>query len=173
VQSLLSFSRPERLENRMLHLLTLSDIVEEAIRLVKLSSSGRDLAFDNRVPSDLAIEGDRARMTQVLLNLLSNAADASQPGGRVEIRASRGTGSLTLEIQDWGGGIPQALRDRIFEPFVTTKEPGRGTGLGLSLVYRIVSDHGGSISVDSRDGIGTTFIVRLPAAPQTHASVLT
>ena len=64
VQSLLSFSRPERLENRTLHLLELADVVDEAVRLVKLSRSGRDITFDSRVPAGLAIEGDRSRMTQ-------------------------------------------------------------------------------------------------------------
>lgn len=171
VQSLLSFARPT-LEERTLTRLELTPLVDEAIRLVRLSRSGRDIRFDNRVPRALWIEGDPARMTQVLLNLLANAADASQPGGRVEIRAARGAGSVTLEIQDWGSGIPEALRERIFEPFVTTKEPGQGTGLGLPLVYRIVSDHGGSISADSQEGAGTTFTLRLPAAPDSLSTVL-
>lgn len=173
VQSLLSFARPERLEQRSLQQFDLGDLVDEALRLVKLSHSGRDIAFVREVADGLAIEGDRARITQVLLNLLSNAADASPPQGRVEIRAQRGAGSVTLEIQDRGSGIPEALRDRIFEPFVTTKEPGRGTGLGLALVYRIVADHGGSVHVEGRDGGGSTFIVRLPAAPQSLIGVLT
>ncbi len=173
VQSLLSFARPEKLEHRTLQQFELGELVDEALRLVKLSRSGRDRHFEPQVPTGLAIEGDRARMTQVLLNLLGNAADASAAGGRIEIRARRGAGSVTLDVQDWGSGIPAALRDRIFEPFVTTKEPGRGTGLGLALVYRIVADHGGSVHVDSREGLGTTFTVRLPAAPQSLTDVLT
>jgi PAS domain S-box-containing protein len=171
VQSLLSFARPTT-EERRLTRLELAPLVDEAIRLVRLSRSGRDIHFDSRVPAELWVEGDPARLTQVLLNLLANASDASQPGGRVEIRATRGAGSVTLEVQDWGSGIPAELRERIFEPFFTTKEPGRGTGLGLPLVYRIVSDHGGSISADSQEGVGTTFTLRLPAAPDSLAAVL-
>lgn len=169
VQSLLTFARPEQ---RPFDRLQLLPMVEEALRLVKLSRSGRDIRFEPRVPAELWVEGDPARLTQVLLNLLANAADASPPGGRVEIRAARGAGSITLEVQDWGSGIPEELRERVFEPFFTTKDPGSGTGLGLPLVYRIVSDHGGSIAVLSGDG-GTTFTVRLPTAPHSLNTVLT
>ncbi|MFT4046881.1 MAG: ATP-binding protein [Solimonas sp.] len=171
VQSLLSFARASPADTRTrLELATLAD---EAIRLVRLSRSGRDIAFANRVPAALAIDGDRARLTQVLVNLLANAADASPPGGRVEIRAARGAASVTVEVQDWGAGIEPALRERIFEPFVTTKEPGRGTGLGLPLVFRIVADHGGSIAVASSPGDGTTFTVRLPAVSDAVQGVFT
>jgi PAS domain S-box-containing protein len=172
VQSLLMFSRPERLETRSLQRLQLADLVTEAIRLAQLSPSARDVQFISRIEPELAIEGDHARLTQVLLNLLGNAADASAPGGRVEIRAQRGVATVTLEIQDWGQGIPPTLRDRIFEPFFTTKDPGRGTGLGLPLVYRIIADHGGSITLASEVGTGSTFTVRLPAAPETLNTVL-
>jgi len=172
VQSLLSFARPS-LEERSLTRLELHALVEEALRLVRMSRAGRDLQFDSRVPPELWIEGDGARLTQVLLNLLANAADASKPGGRVEIRAARGAGSVTLEVQDWGSGIPEALRERIFEPFFTTKDPGRGTGLGLPLVYRIIADHGGSVSATSRAGAGTILTVRLPAAPDSSSALLT
>ncbi|AXQ30924.1 PAS domain S-box protein [Solimonas sp. K1W22B-7] len=173
VQSLLTFARPASQESRPLLRLDLSALVLEATRLVRLAPTARDIVFDSRLAPELWIEGDPARLTQVLLNLLGNAADASPPGGRVEIRAARGAGSVTLEVQDWGSGIPEALRERVFEPFFTTKDPGRGTGLGLPLAYRIVSDHGGSIGVDSRDGVGTTFTVRLPAAPDSLNTVLT
>ncbi|MDM4770327.1 sensor histidine kinase [Solimonas sp. SE-A11] len=173
VQSLLSFARPAIQDARTLVRLDLAALVVEAIRLVRLSPHARDIVFDSRLAPELWIEGDPARLTQVLLNLLGNAADASPPGARIEIRAARGAGSVTLEVQDWGSGIPEALRERVFEPFFTTKDPGRGTGLGLPLAYRIVSDHGGSIAVDSREGQGTTFTVRLPAAPDSMATVLT
>ncbi|WP_020651273.1 sensor histidine kinase [Solimonas variicoloris] len=173
VQSLLSFARPSAPETRTLDRLELAALVDEAIRLVRLSRSGRDIAFVNRVPPALAVDGDRARLTQVFLNLLANAADASPAGGRIEIRATRGAASVTVEVQDWGSGIPEALLDRIFEPFVTTKEPGRGTGLGLPLVFRIVADHGGSITVASHAGAGTTFTLRLPAASESLQGILT
>jgi len=171
VQSLLSFARASPSDTRS-HL-ELSTLVEEAIRLVRLSRSGRDIQFINLVPLTLSVDGDRARLTQVFVNLLANAADASPPGARVEVRAAQGAASITIDVQDWGTGIAPELRDRIFEPFVTTKEPGRGTGLGLPLVFRIVADHGGSIGVDSRPGHGTTFTVRLPVASGAVQGVLT
>ncbi|WP_341919642.1 ATP-binding protein [Hydrocarboniphaga effusa] len=161
VQSLLNFARAERpgAQER----LVLRELLDEAIRLVRMSRSGRDLHFDNRVADRLEVDGDRGRMLQVFLNLLANAADASGSGGRVEVRSLVGAASVAIEIEDWGVGIPASLRDRILEPFFTTKAPGEGTGLGLSLVYRIVSDHGGSLSVDSIAGRGSRFTVRLPA----------
>ncbi|WP_051362360.1 sensor histidine kinase [Solimonas soli] len=171
VQSLLSFARSSPADTR--NRLALATLVDEAIRLVRLSRSGRDIRFANAVPATLSVDGDGARLTQVFVNLLANAADASPPDGRVEIRAAQGAASVTVEVQDWGAGIAAELQDRIFEPFVTTKEPGRGTGLGLPLVFRIVADHGGSIGVDSRPGHGTTFTLRLPVASDALHGVLT
>jgi len=165
LQSLLAFSRAEP-ETRAFARVDLGLIAEEAIRLVKLSRSGHDRRFENRVPREFWVEGDGPRLTQVLLNLLGNASDASTRGGRVELRASRGVGSITLLVQDWGSGMPESVRERVFEPFFTTKPAGRGTGLGLPLVYSIVADHGGSLAVDSRENDGTTVTVRLPVAPE-------
>lgn len=172
VQSLLSFARPSA-PARNLEPLELHTMVDEAARLVRLSRSGRNIDFDNRVPPALTIDGDRARLTQVFVNLLGNAADASPANGRVEIQASRGAASVAISVRDWGSGIADALRDRIFEPFVTTKQPGQGTGLGLPLVYRIVADHGGSISVDSRIDEGSTFTLRLPLTSDAPLGILT
>jgi len=172
LQSLLTFSRAESLEPRAFAPVDLAGVADEAIRLVRLSRLGRGVQFDNRVPARFSVEGDGPRLTQVLLNLLGNAADASGGAGRVEVRAARGTGSITLQVQDWGQGMPEAVRERIFEPFFTTKPAGRGTGLGLPLAYSIVAEHGGSLSVESREGEGTTVTLRLPAAPETAAEAI-
>jgi signal transduction histidine kinase len=80
----------------------------------------------------------------------------------VEIFAFAAEGWLQLEVQDQGSGIPEHLRERVFEPFFTTKLPGEGTGLGLSLVYKIVEDHGGTVEIDSVPGTGTRAVIRLP-----------
>lgn len=173
VKSLLTFARPERLDIRSLDHLALAPLVDEAIHLVRMSRAGREVSFDNKVAPDVVVEGDSARLTQAFLNLLSNAADASPRGGRVEVRARKGAGALSIEVEDWGGGIADDKRDRIFEPFFTTKDPGEGTGLGLPLVYRIVADHGGSITVDSQLGMGTRFTLRLPTAPDRQSTLLT
>ena len=111
-----------------------------------------------------------AKLNQVIMNLVSNAVDASPEGGMVLLRTravqeeSAGTkpDHVVLEVVDTGCGIDPAVRQRIFDPFFTTKPVGRGTGLGLSISYGIVRDHGGRIEVDSELGKGTTFRVTLP-----------
>ena len=161
VQSLMTFSRSDTPqtpdENVNLH-----DMVAEAIRLVSLSRRGREVECVNGCPADLALRGDRQRFLQVLVNLLTNACDASHPGDQVEVVAAREDGHVHIEVRDRGEGIPEDLRGRVFEPFFTTKRPGEGTGLGLPMVYKIVEDYGGSIELDSKRGRGTRAIVRLP-----------
>jgi two-component system NtrC family sensor kinase len=102
----------------------------------------------------------------VVLNLLANAIDASEPGGAVTVRTSPADSHVNIEVIDTGSGIDPSIRERIFDPFFTTKPPGQGTGLGLSISYGIVQDHGGTIQVDSEVGRGSRFTVGLPRAPQ-------
>jgi signal transduction histidine kinase len=97
--------------------------------------------------------------------LMLNAVDAMDDRGKLTIRTGRSvfrTNEVVLEVEDNGMGIPRADQSKIFEPFYTTKPPGRGTGLGLSICYGIVEDHNGRIEVDSQPGRGTTFRVYLP-----------
>jgi PAS domain S-box-containing protein len=116
---------------------------------------------------------DPLHVEQVLLNLTLNARDAMPSGGRLWVRTRLADVSTPaaaqpgyeLEVEDEGCGIPQELSDHIFEPFFTTKEFGRGTGLGLSTVYGVVTQAGGTIRVHSREGHGTTFRIWLPAHP--------
>ena len=108
-----------------------------------------------------------AKFNQVVLNLLTNAIDASPQGGTVTIRTRMNPdGGVTLEVIDAGKGIDPAIRDRIFEPFFTTKPVGQGTGLGLAIVYGIMQFHGGRIEFESELGQGTRFTVHLPQEPQ-------
>jgi two-component system NtrC family sensor kinase len=102
------------------------------------------------------------RLRQVLTNLIANAADAIAGEGKIVISTSQTSEDFTISIRDTGAGIPAAIRSRIFDPFFTTKEVGRGTGLGLAISYGIVQDHGGSIEVESEEGIGTEFMVKIP-----------
>ena len=85
----------------------------------------------------------------MLINLLSNARDASPDGGTIRVSSEQQGDSIELIVEDEGSGIPRAIMDRLFEPFFTTKDPGKGTGLGLALVYSIVEEHYGQISIDS------------------------
>ncbi len=170
VDSLMSFSRrgtPQENRERM----NLHDTVLEAIRLVRLSRSGREVECLNACPPDLELQGDRQKFLQVFVNLLTNACDASQPGDRVEVRGLREDGRVQIEVRDNGQGIPKELHERVFEPFFTTKRPGEGTGLGLPMVYRIIDDYGGSVEIDSVVGGGTRAIIRLPMSEDEQMGV--
>jgi len=107
-----------------------------------------------------------SEISQVILNLLGNAADAVEgaPVRTVKVRTWEADGRVHLEVSDSGSGIDPVVRNRLFEPFVTTKGVSRGTGLGLSICKNIVESHGGSITVDSELGKGARFTVALPAA---------
>jgi PAS domain S-box-containing protein len=107
-----------------------------------------------------------AKVNQVVMNLVGNAIDASRENGKVIVRSSADNGLIRIEVVDSGHGIPPDIRQRIFDPFFTTKPPGEGTGLGLDISYGIVQKHGGSITVDSQVGQGSTFTVTLPVRCQ-------
>jgi signal transduction histidine kinase len=104
----------------------------------------------------------RGEMQQVISNLVTNAIHAARKGGAIRIATDVGEHEAVIRVQDNGYGIEPHILPRIFDPFFTTKDVGQGTGLGLSVVHGIVSDHGGTISVDSEVGRGTTFTLRLP-----------
>ena len=118
----------------------------------------------NAVPTDLRLTVDPGQLRQVLLNLVLNAAQASQPGGRIEVSAhvdESDPSLICLQVRDEGAGMAPDVQARIFNPFFTTRP--EGTGLGLAQVHRIVEDHGGSLGVLSQPGEGSTFTMRLPA----------
>jgi two-component system NtrC family sensor kinase len=101
-------------------------------------------------------------MRQVILNLFKNAKEAMPRGGSLTVRTEKEDTKVLIRIQDTGIGIPEEIRNRIFEAFFTTKQKVKGVGLGLSVCYGIIKDHGGEIRVDSKEGKGTTFTISLP-----------
>ena len=115
----------------------------------------------------------RGELNQAILNLVVNAAhaiadrqkqEARHDPGTIRISTSAEAGWVEIRVSDTGTGVPEAIRQRIFDPFFTTKEVGRGTGQGLTFVHSIVVDqHGGTVAFETEPGVGTTFIVRLPA----------
>lgn len=147
--------------------LELNRVVADALSLaegnVRASGIPMDVALDESSPR---VRGDAGHLAQVVLNLVSNARTAclqkSGAGIRVSTRAENG--HVELQVADGGKGIPSEHLPRIFEPFFTTKDHWSDVGLGLSVSYRIVAEHGGRIQVESRMGEGSTFTVRLPAA---------
>jgi CheY-like chemotaxis protein len=109
-----------------------------------------------------AVDGHPADLRQALTNLILNAVDALPGGGTITVATRAAGDAVEMSVADTGMGMSEEVRRRIFEPFFSTKGP-QGTGLGLAMVYGIVSRHGGQISVESREGAGSTFTVRLPA----------
>ncbi|MBU6367619.1 MAG: PAS domain-containing protein [Gemmatimonadetes bacterium] len=112
--------------------------------------------------------GDEDQLVQVVIALAMNALDATPEGGEVRVATRSGVGpggspEVEMALEDEGPGIPRAMQAKVFEPFFTTKPTGQGTGLGLAICYGIVQDHGGRIEVESVEGAGATFRVRLPA----------
>jgi len=162
-QNLLRFSQ-QRAEPDFRRL-DLNGVVREALTLVEgqIRDSGvpMDVALADDVPP---VRGDAGHLSQVLLHLLSNAREAcaGRPGARITISTGASEGQACLAVKDTGKGIPPDVLPRIFEPFFTTKEVWSNVGLGLSVSFRIVSEHGGRFRVDSHPGEGSTFRVLLP-----------
>jgi signal transduction histidine kinase len=126
---------------------------------------GKNIEMNVDVPDTLPrVECAQTQIQQVILNLAVNARDAMPDGGRPETGARPDGAAVELRVSDTGVGIEPAVAERMFEPLFSTKEAGKGTGLGLAVVATVVSDHGGTISVRGRAGGGTTFEVRLPLA---------
>ncbi len=155
VQSLMSFAHAGG-RQQQLYPVSLAEVTRDAIGLLSLNRRHTEVQYYNLCDPDHLAEGDPQRLAQVLINLLSNARDASPQGGAIRVRSEASEQTVYLIVEDEGSGIPKAIQDRLFEPFFTTKDPGEGTGLGLSLVYSIVEEHYGQINIDS------------PADPQTQ-----
>jgi signal transduction histidine kinase len=107
---------------------------------------------------------DPAQLELALLNLVSNSIDAMEPGGKLTVRLARVHDWVHLDVQDTGRGIPPELIAHVFDPWVTTKAPGKGSGLGLSIARQVVLSHGGTIRAENRAGKGAVFSIELPAA---------
>ena len=165
VQSLMSFAHAGG-RNQAEEAVNLEQIAADAIALLTLNRRHQEVRYINDCDPQHQVTGDPQRLGQVLVNLLSNARDASPENGEIRIRSEASEHTLDLIVEDQGSGIPQAVIDRLFEPFFTTKDPGKGTGLGLALVYSIVEEHYGQIIIDSpADPVqqrGTRIRVTLP-----------
>lgn len=161
VKSLMNFSRSGDIGTDHREFM-LSEIIDESVRLVQLTHKSKQMNWEVDCPEDLAITGDRQRLSQVLVNLLTNACDASDSSGTIKISAQTKETEVVIDITDQGKGISSDIQDFVFEPFFTTKAPGEGTGLGLSLAHKIIQEHSGKIMVDSEPDIGTTVEIRLP-----------
>lgn len=168
VQSLVGFSRSDWQARGLFGPVDLASTVHEAVQLLQLAPEGRQQRFRIDIPGELRVNGDAQRLCQVFINLLSNARDASTQQGEIHVRGEHQGRYVSLEIEDFGHGLPDgSIRDTLFEPFVTTKPAGKGTGLGLALVHGIISAHQGRVQlIDKRDydqGQGVIVQVKLLA----------
>jgi two-component system cell cycle sensor histidine kinase/response regulator CckA len=157
---LLAFSRRQVLQPQVMNLNDAVAEIESILRRLIGESVEVVFELDSGLPP---VEADPTQIGQVLLNLAVNARDAMAGVGTLTIRTRGEADTAALEVSDTGTGMDDETRARIFEPFFTTKLPGHGTGLGLSTVYGIVTQTGGTIAVDSAPGRGATFSLRLPA----------
>jgi signal transduction histidine kinase len=141
----------------------LNTALASAIEILCHETSKKDIRLETHFETLPPVPCHPGKVNQVFLNLLSNAIQASAPGGVVEARTHIDAGKeVVIDIVDHGTGIRPEFLPRLFEPFFTTKPIGQGTGLGLSVSFGIVRDHGGTIEVDTEVGRGSTFRIRLP-----------
>jgi two-component system NtrC family sensor kinase len=165
VRQLLDFARQgDRIRAHADFNQIVQDVIALTSHLIRTSGVALSLQLGPGLPEVLV---DRNQLQQVILNLIHNSLQAMPAGGDLEIgtrtEARDGRPWLLCWVRDTGMGIPPQAKDRIFEPFFTTRSDRGGTGLGLSVSYGIVTDHGGTIQVESEIGQGTTFSVWLPA----------
>jgi signal transduction histidine kinase len=160
VNTLLNFSRQREMS---LEETSLNHNLKHVVELVgyQLRRAGIEVRFDLD-PKGAVVLADHFQMEQLFLNLVLNAVQAMPRGGELVLRTRVADDVVAAEVRDTGTGIPEEIRDRIFDPFFTTREVGEGTGLGLSVSDSIVAAHGGTITVTSTLGTGTTFRVELP-----------
>jgi signal transduction histidine kinase len=163
MQDLLAYSRPA--PERVLPV-DVGEVVEAALELMRPQPRFREVTLRPEIPAGPpAVAAPPGRLTQVLVNLLLNAADAVAGRGEVRVRARRDGEEVVVEVEDTGPGVPAEDRERIFDPFFTTKAPGQGTGLGLSTSLGLCETFGATLTLEGTPpGSGATFAIRLRLA---------
>ncbi len=160
LRNMLSFSKPEEERRGPVKIKELLEgILLVMEKQMRESNIKVETFFDDEIPEVIASTN---QLRQVMLNVIKNAKEAMPKGGTLTVRTSREDNKVLISIQDTGMGIPEEIKDKIFEAFFTTKHKVKGVGLGLSVCYGIIKDHGGEINVESEEGKGTTFTIRLP-----------
>lgn len=162
VNNLLNFSR---VSDSRYAPVDLNRVIDDTIQLLEAQLRNTEIEVARRYAEDLPLApGDAPKLQQVLMNLIINARDAMPHGGRLEISTEALDESVVINIRDTGLGIADEHLAKIYDPFFTTKQIGKGTGLGLAVSYGIIRDHGGHIAAESKLGEGTLFRITLPLA---------
>jgi signal transduction histidine kinase len=158
VKEMLEFGRPIQLQKTMENL---NDLAKECVDLNRSIAEGRDVEIKTEFDPQLPLQPlDGNRIKQVMMNLITNAIQASSPGQTIWVRTRNEKNNAVIDISDYGCGIKEEEREKVFEPFFSTKK--EGTGLGLAIVKKIVEAHGGTITFHPNREQGVTFSVRLP-----------
>ncbi|VTS01496.1 sensor histidine kinase [Tuwongella immobilis] len=158
LRELMNFSRPASKQRTRI---AIADIIHEAMKIAKYYHGTNSRIITAEIPEKLPLlVGVRDQLVQVFLNLLLNAIDATHKGGRIDVRAKREGDWLMVTVKDNGAGISPENQIRLFQPYYTTKE--HGTGLGLFVTQKMITEHAGTVEFESIPGVGTEFQVRLP-----------
>ncbi len=164
IQTLLNMARPHERQRQPVDL---RELLEHSLTFLTEKLRSRGITLETDLASDLQVIGDDEKLQQLFLNLFLNAADAMPEGGELRVTlAAVPDGECEVRVEDTGHGMSPEVRERIFEPFFSTKEAGYGTGLGLMVARGIARDHGGSIDVASEPGGGSEFRIVLPIEPR-------
>jgi signal transduction histidine kinase len=159
VRNFLDFARPPRAEASRV---AVREAADGVLLLVRSEAGVRGVSVANDVPPETAVRADPDLLRQVLLNVVLNAVQAQDGGGRVAVTAARDGEGVRIDVTDGGPGVPEAIRRTVFDPYVTGREDG--TGLGLAVAARLVETMGGSIALAATGPQGSAFRVTLPAA---------
>jgi PAS domain S-box-containing protein len=161
VRGLKSYSRAAKKED--LSPVDLNEVLEESLKMVRLAIKTASLEVIEKFQPIDKIQANTGEIQQVFTNLITNAYQAMDgKGGKLVLSTRSLKDSVEVKVSDNGKGIPQKYLNKIFDPFFTMKKPGEGTGLGLNIVYRIVTKYEGTIDVESKEQVGTTFTIKFP-----------
>jgi signal transduction histidine kinase len=165
---LLTFSRSQRIEARIIDAASLVSGMDDLLR----HSVGTNIELAiAATPGTCPVETDATQLELAILNLVVNARDAMPDGGRIDIAVECGSEQVAIRVTDHGVGMSPEIAERALEPFFTTKGPGQGTGLGLSMAYGVAQAAGGALTIDSEEGRGTTVSIVLPMTGQEPSSL--
>jgi PAS domain S-box-containing protein len=160
IRQILNFSKPVNLTIEECHI---DELISSVIERSKFLIKNKKIIFEKKFARDLpSVKIDKEQMSDVFLNIINNGIQAITFEGTIKVKISKNPNSVITEISDTGSGIPSNNLEKIFKPFFSTKEYGKGTGLGLAFADRIVKEHRGKIEVKSSIGKGSTFIISLP-----------
>jgi len=160
LRKMLSLSRPDQIEREPVDM---NEVLDEILLLHKKQLQERNIRISSTFSPGIGkIYASKDQLRQVFLNMISNSRDAMPEGGIFSVKTKSGKGNVYIEISDTGTGVKEERLGKIFDAFYTTKDSVKGVGLGLSVCYGVIREHGGEIKVESELGSGTTFIITLP-----------